>query len=44
MFAERKWGFFLTIIGNKSQMTLPYGGKKHKQHALQAGILKNCDK
>jgi hypothetical protein len=33
----------LTIIVNKRQLTMPYGGRNSKQHSLQAGILKNCD-
>jgi hypothetical protein len=33
----------LTVIVNKSQLTMPYGGRNHKQCSLQAGILKNCD-
>jgi hypothetical protein len=33
----------LTVIENKRQMTMPYDGRNHKQHALQAGILNNCD-
>jgi hypothetical protein len=33
----------LTIIANKIQLTMPYGGKNRKQHSLHAGILKNCN-
>jgi hypothetical protein len=33
----------LTITENKRQMTMPHSGSNHKQHSLQAGILKNCD-
>jgi hypothetical protein len=34
----------LTTIVNKRQMTISYGGRIHKRHSLQAGILKNCIK
>jgi hypothetical protein len=33
----------LTIIVNKRQLTMPYGGRNCKRYSLQAGILKNCD-
>jgi hypothetical protein len=33
----------LTIIVNKRQLTMPYGGRNHKWHSLQATVLKNCD-
>jgi len=33
----------LTVIVNKRQLTMPYGGRNRKWHSLQAGILKNCD-
>jgi hypothetical protein len=35
--------FFLTIMVNRRQLTMSHGGRNHKQHSLQAGILKNCD-
>jgi hypothetical protein len=33
----------LAIIENKRQLIMTYGGRNHKQHSLQAGILKNCE-
>jgi hypothetical protein len=33
----------LTIIVNKRQLTMPYGGRNHKWHSLQAGVLKKCE-
>jgi hypothetical protein len=33
----------LTVIVNKRKWTMPYGGRNHKWHSLQAGILKNCE-
>jgi hypothetical protein len=33
----------LTVIVNERQLTMPYGGRNHKQHSLQACILKNHD-
>jgi hypothetical protein len=34
----------LKTIVNKRQLTIIYGERNCKQHSLQAGILKNCDK
>jgi hypothetical protein len=36
-------GVCLTIIINKRQLTMIYGGRNCKRHSLQAGTLKNCD-
>jgi hypothetical protein len=33
----------LTVLANKRQLIMPYGGRNHKWHSLQADILKNCD-
>jgi hypothetical protein len=33
----------LTVIVNKRQVAMPYGGGNCKQHSMQAGTLKNCD-
>jgi hypothetical protein len=35
--------YFLAIIENNGQLTRLYGGRNHKWHSMQAGILKNCD-
>jgi hypothetical protein len=34
---------YLTIIANKRQMVMPYGGRNHKLHFFQTDTLKNCD-
>jgi hypothetical protein len=33
----------LTVIECKRQLTMPYGGRNHKQRSSQADILKNFD-
>jgi hypothetical protein len=33
----------LTVMVNKRQVTMPYGGRNHEWHSLQAGTLKNSD-
>jgi hypothetical protein len=34
----------LTIIVNRRQLTMPYGGRNCERHSGQVGILENCDK